>query len=211
MPSHILGLVLLLSCCPPSRTANPPQVDQKLRQELQIMMKVDQDMRTEFIKWMKKKGLTDTVMLKKDDPQIKRFEEVDRKNTARMKKIVDKYGWPGKSLVGTDGANAAWLLVQHADKDPDFQKKCLGLMKQLAKGEVSGQHVAYLTDRVLVGEKKKQVYGTQCEIIKGAVKFRPIEDEANVDKRRAELGLPPLGEYTKQIEQAYLPRAKPNK
>ena len=32
-------------------------------------------------------------------------------NTARMKTIVAERGWPGRSLVGEDGAQAAWLLV----------------------------------------------------------------------------------------------------
>ena len=210
MPPKIISLALLFTAWPLSGIADSPR-DEKLRQELLKMMKTDQDMRAEFLAWMKKRGLTDMVMLKKDDPQIKKFDEVDRKNTARLKEIVDRYGWPAKSLVGDDGARAAWLLVQHADKDPEFQKKCLALMKQLPKGEVSGQHLAYLTDRVLVGEKKKQVYGTQCEIIKGEVKFRPIENEANVDKRRAEVGLPSLAEYKTQIERAYLAQPKPKK
>src|SRR5437868_14544604 len=115
MSAKMLSLVLLLAACP-TGIADSPR-DEKLRQELLRMMRVDQDMRAEFIAWMKKRGLTDTVMLKKDDPQIKKFDEVDRKNTARLKEIVDRHGWPGKTLVGDDGARAAWLLVQHADKD----------------------------------------------------------------------------------------------
>jgi hypothetical protein len=59
------------------------------------------------------------------------------KNTARLKEVVAKHGWPGKSLVGEDGAFAAWLLVQHADADAAFQKQRLELMKPLLeKGEV---------------------------------------------------------------------------
>lgn len=32
-------------------------------------------------------------------------------------------GRPGKSLMGDDGANAAWPLVQHAGSDPVFQRQ----------------------------------------------------------------------------------------
>src|SRR4029077_6849019 len=159
MLSTFVAFTIVFSSSANDARAAPPALNEDLRKELLQMMKVDQDMRTEFIAWTKRAGLTASDALKKSKaPELKKFEEVDRKNTARMKEIVDRHGWPGKSLAGKDGANAAWLLVQHADKDPEFQKKCLGLMKQLGKGEVSGQHLAYLTDRVLVGEKKKQVY-----------------------------------------------------
>jgi len=36
----------------------------------------------------------------------------------------------------------------------------------------------------------------------------PIEDEANVDKRRAEVGLSPLAEYREGLKQMYYPRSK---
>ena len=137
---------------------------------------------------------------------MEKLAEIDRKNTQRMKEIVAKHGWPGKRLVGADGAHAAWLLVQHADHDRAFQKQCLGLMKDLvARGDVTGADLAYLTDRVLVGEQKKQLYGTQCTMVKGEVVFQPIEDEAEVDKRRAEIGLSPLAEYKRLVEKMYRP------
>ncbi|HKO86707.1 MAG TPA: DUF6624 domain-containing protein [Actinomycetota bacterium] len=47
---------------------------------------------------------------------------VDAANTPRMQAIVQARGWPGRTLVGDDGAQAAWLLVQHADHDPAFQR-----------------------------------------------------------------------------------------
>ncbi len=38
----------------------------------------------------------------------------------RMREIVARVGWPGRRMVGDDGASAAWLLVQHSDTDPGF-------------------------------------------------------------------------------------------
>src|SRR5262249_61914415 len=102
---------------------------------------------------------------------------------------------PGKGLGGPAGPNAAWLLVQHADRDLSFQKRCLGLLKTAAqKGEATGEQLAYLTDRVRVGEKKPQVYGTQLRWVDGKLRPQPIEDEANVDKRRKAVGLSPLAD-----------------
>jgi hypothetical protein len=48
---------------------------------------------------------------------------------------------------------AAWLLVQHADHDPAFQRVCLELLGGAVRaGEADVRHHAYLTDRVLLAE-----------------------------------------------------------
>jgi hypothetical protein len=125
--------------------------------------------------------------------------QIDHHNTQKMKRIIAQYGWPGESLVGPVGAQAAWLLVQHADHDREFQKQCHGLLELAVKnGEAQAGHLAYLTDRICVGDGVPQVYGTQLEY--------PIADPEHVDERRAEACLPPLEEYlasTKQITKSF--------
>ncbi|WP_375767384.1 hypothetical protein NR798_37765 [Archangium gephyra] len=136
----------------------------------------------------------------KDTAANERMKAIDIKNTARMKEIVAQVGWPTKTLVGQKGAQAAWLLVQHADLDVAFQRQCLPLLeKSVAAGEGSPQDLAYLTDRVLVAEGKPQRYGTQFHTVEGQLVLRPIEDEANVDARRAAVGLGTLAEYKEQM------------
>ncbi len=179
-----------------------------LRRELLAMVNEDQQVRVAMLKALGEKGIaledgkaiTDPALLKIVLEQIGKMAAVDQKNRARLKEVVDKHGWPGKSLVGKDGAHAAWLLVQHADGDLAFQKRHLELMKAAPKGDVEAENIAYLTDRVLVAEKKKQIYGTQIQAQGGAFKPYPIEDEASVDKRRGEVGLPPLAEYLKTAQ-----------
>jgi hypothetical protein len=62
-----------------------------------------------------------------------------------------------------------------------------------------------LSDRVLNAEGKKQLYGTMIFVKPdGTFAPNPIEDEANVDKRRAELGLQPLAEYIRRSNKAIL-------
>lgn len=171
--------------------------DTPLRAELRAMVRVDQDARNAWLADQKNVKLA------------KRMEDIDVKNTARMTQIVEKYGWPGKNLVGDDGAHDAWLLVQHADRDKPFQKRCLALMEPLVKrGEVSGSDFAYLTDRVLVGEGKLQIYGSQFHTnAQGEMVPQPIADAANVDARRKDVGLTPLAEYAKVLRQMYQPGA----
>lgn len=116
---------------------------------------------------------------------------IDRNNTARMKEIVQQIGWPCASKVGKDGALAAWLLVQHVEQDIPFQIECLALMKvyYLNSNEVQREHIALLEDRILVNSGQRQRYGTQFDGSKKNLVPRPIEDEQNVDLRRAEMGL----------------------
>lgn len=127
------------------------------------------------------------------------IKRVDTENTKRLGEIVDQHGWPTYALVGRDGAQAAWLLVQHTDLSPTFQRKCLELMDKVPRDRLSRRDVASLTDRVLLAEGKKQVYGTQVSLRRGKCVPSPLEDEANVDRRRREVGLSPLVEYLKSI------------
>ena len=53
-----------------------------------------------------------------------------------------------------------------------------------------------------------KVYGTQFTLVNGQCKPRPLEDEANVDTRRKEVGLPPLAEYFQQAERLYVRGSK---
>lgn len=127
-----------------------------------------------------------------------RVEAIDLRSTARMKEIVEAHGWPGQSLVGKDGANAAWCLVQHADRDVEFQKQCLPLIDRAVEaGEAEGAHYAYLYDRIAVNESRPQRYGTQYG---RDARPQPIEDEANVDARRSAVGLEPLADYDKTMQ-----------
>ena len=135
-------------------------------------------------------------MAKNDQAMRKRWEagdysgkNFDQEHTDRMKEIVERIGWPTISKVGRDASHSAWLLVQHADHDIDFQKRCLGLAKSCLQTEVRSDDVAYLEDRVRVNQGLEQLYGTQFHEVAGKHVPLPIEDEARVDVRRAEMGL----------------------
>jgi hypothetical protein len=59
-----------------------------------------------------------------------------QKNSARMREILEQYGWPGKDLVGEDGCEAAWKIVQHAILAPEFQRRGLASLRSaVAAGE----------------------------------------------------------------------------
>jgi hypothetical protein len=125
---------------------------------------------------------------------------VDAADTARMKVIVAEHGWPTRSMVGADGEDAAWLLVQHADADAVFQRGCLVLLSAAVRdGEARPSHIAYLTDRVAVADHKPQTYGTQFV---GREPY-PIADAEHVDERRGAVGLSSMADYRKAMDAAY--------
>lgn len=130
-------------------------------------------------------------------------DELDAKNTARMKEIVTEIGWPTVSKVGKQIAHDAWLLVQHSDHDVDFQEQCLQLMKEAPAGEIDVIDIAYLTDRVCFNRGRGQLYGTQFIQEGGKHIPRTIEDEVNVDARRAEVGMGPLSEQIQHMYNKY--------
>lgn len=184
-----------------------------LRQELLSRVKKDQEVRGRLIEWMCTQGQVDTQHLKESDLSvIKEMRDIDAANRVWLKKVVEDSGWPTTSLVGKDGANAAWLLLQHADDDPPWQADCLELMKQAPAGEVDAKNVAMLTDRVMVKQTGKQLYGTQVNIVDGRCEVIPLTQPERVDQLRKQVGFPPLAEYLKFVEQMYLkgPAEAPN-
>lgn len=115
------------------------------------------------------------------------MRDMHNKHAKALADIADQHGWPGRTLVGEDGAAAAWMIAQHAIGLPNFLRACLELIQEaVAKGEAPRWQEALLTDRIRWLEGKPQVYGTQFDWdAKGELNPLPIEDEANVDARRA--------------------------
>jgi hypothetical protein len=130
----------------------------------------------------------------------KTIHEKDSVNLKIVTDIIDKNGWLGQEEIGGEGADALFLVIQHADLNT--QKKYLPIMREaVTNGKAVPQYLAMLEDRVLISQGKKQIYGSQVETDKNTQKliFFPIEDESNVNKRRTSVGLPPIEEYAKMM------------
>lgn len=166
----------------------------ELRQELLEMMVEDQAVGT---------GIAPPGDDRTANELFAALDSVDAANAVRMEEILEEYGWPRWSLVEEDGAEAAWVLVQHADMNLELQKRGLSLLEAaVAANDASPSDLAYLIDRVRVAEAKPQVYGTQVSVGEdGTVTPRtPIEAEDEVDTRRAAVGLGPLEKYYAEFE-----------
>lgn len=137
--------------------------------------------------------------LKLGSPESKTLWEEQRKNDdeniRKLEEIIEKHGWPKRSEVGPKAASAAFLIVQHSDLE--YQKKYLPFLKKaVAANEAEGRSLALLEDRILMKEGKNQIYGSQLRSDgNGPLRLWPIEDELDVDKRRASVGMEPLADY----------------
>lgn len=171
----------------------PSHIDQNLRNELLEMQNLDQKARVNLIN-----------CTNGSETSWKAIHDIDSKNGLRLKEIINRYGWPGISLVGLDGSSAAWSLIQHQDQDLNFQKHSLVLLNKAVKEyEASPSSLAYLTDRVNMNENQPQIYGTQWIQRDGKYLLYSVEDAERLNERRSEMGLSTIEEYKNQIQQAY--------
>ena len=131
----------------------------------------------------------------------------DERHAARLWEILDDYEcWPGRRLVGDDGAEAAWRVAQHALFDPGLQRRCLEMLElAVDAGDAPATHYAFLVDRVCMADGRDQVYGSQFVTSEDGATVVPfaIADPAGVDDRRRRVGLPPLAEQTRAMRARY--------
>jgi len=173
-----------------------------IAKKLQHMVDIDQHMRKCSMSLPHERQYTEAEQKYFWSQFMTRFRDLDRQNTADLKSLLKTHSWFTISQFGKKCDSNAWLLVQHADQDPEFQKEILAKLEKLyPTGETRPQNYAYLFDRVALSssdpsKRQPQRYGTQGHCVApGKWEPFPIEDEANVDTRRAEVGLPPLVEY----------------
>ena len=123
--------------------------------------------------------------------------EIDGDNTAWLKADIAANGWFLISTHGEMASSDAWLMTQHADRDPAFQRQVLALLEPLVtQKETSAANYAYLYDRVAVGSNRPQRYGTQGRCTARNV-WEPneLEDPDRVEALRAEVEIGSLVEY----------------
>ena len=164
---------------------------QPLRRQLLDMARLDRSVRAELV-------ASGTLFNVGYEPRMAR---VHQSNAQRLRRIIEAIGWPGSDLVGSDGAEAAWLILQHAISEPDLVRRALPLLVTAARGgKADPAHAAMLEDRIRFFEGRPQRYGTQLDWdADGNLSPAEVEDPQRIAERRAAVGLPPLEE---QIEDA---------
>jgi len=182
-------LFCLVSCVETStQEVEHPISYPALIEELAEMAKVDQEVQMNFLQRLN--DVPEEILAQKRD-------SVFQANGERCKEIFRSVGFPGIDSVGEEGAQNFWLLVQHSDYDPSFQKKVLEAMKkQVDRKNASSEDYAYLYDRVRVNAGEKQWYGTQLMHAENMWAIpKPLGDSLSVNERRKAIGLESIEAY----------------
>lgn len=189
------AVVFLLLVAPGCRRADEqpsPAVLAEARRELEARGRADQKVRESF-------GVGGQL----DTAQLHAMMRTDSANTNWLKSHVARWGWPTRAQVGPEAVNSAFLIAQHAVHDTGFMRAMLPHIREShQRGELDGNAIAMLIDRLEVKAGRPQVYGTQLSMQNGRVVLDPIGDSANVDERRRSMGMMPLKEYLRRIDSA---------
>ncbi|MCB0572851.1 MAG: hypothetical protein KDC66_23945 [Phaeodactylibacter sp.] len=121
---------------------------------------------------------------------------INDKNEERLEEIINEQGWPKESDVKGNAAQAAFLIIQHANLEK--QKQYIGMLKSACEqGEASWPSYALMYDRIEMREGRPQFYGSQVRFNAGSGQYEPHEilEPEYVNKRRREVGLGPIQDY----------------
>jgi len=140
------------------------------------------------------------------DP-VRHVLDVVRDNTGWLRVLVAERGWPGRSLVGQDGIDAAWLILQHTGSGvptigtPEnlaFQATCVPLLRDAVRnGEADPWHLAHIVDNLHARAAEPAEYAVlnTAYVHHGdTVVLRPDLDPSTIDESRRQIGLHPIAE-----------------
>ena len=119
------------------------------------------------------------------------IQDHDLADQKALKAMMPAKGWFSGEAYSKKASLAAFLIVQHAGKDPELMRQTLAKLEPLAKtSAVYGGQYALMYDRVaLEFDHKPQRFGSQVECRQGAWRPRDLEDPEHVDQRRKAVGL----------------------
>ena len=160
-------------------------INEDLRRELLSMRAEDLTVREELIQAGELEG----------HHYVPRMEAVHVRNANRLRELIAKQGWPSEDVAGEDGAEAAWLIVQHAIGEPKFQRESLKCLQTCAlEGRAPLWQAAYLEDRIAMLEGRPQCYGTQWldDPVDGRNRPWTLAEPDQVNAFRQAVGLDPL-------------------
>ena len=121
-----MKLLLLLSlalAALPTLAQRP--LDRRLQHELDSIRGQDQRYRKLMARFRKGKADSLATALGVPKAQVSAYvmaamHRTDSTNLRRVEEIIWRYGYPGQSLVGSPTNEAAWAVLQHSDKIPQY-------------------------------------------------------------------------------------------
>lgn len=176
------------------------QINIELKSTLDSIMYKDQELRKLFTNTTqeKKDNILENFGYSREEFEQQGWQivaEQDSIHLRKVSKIISKYGYPGKTLVGTPTNKAAWYVIQHSNQ---IEKYFPVIEKAGKEGEIPMTHVATMEDRMLMYKGLEQKYGTQLKsgVIKdpktGERKWQfyiwPIKSHEKINELRKNFG-----------------------
>ncbi|WP_259071281.1 DUF6624 domain-containing protein [Mucilaginibacter sp. X4EP1] len=188
---------LLIIGCLAGLSANAQNtINLKLQQKLDSIMVLDQKYREDLVLLMSP-GNEDYLSEKYHVSQSllnqtlwKRQHTIDSANINYIAAVIKKYGYPGKSLVGSPANEGAYYVIQHSSKISTYIQT---IEKAAKENELPFHLYAMMEDRFLMDNNKEQIYGSQAMYVtlkNGTSKYIiwPIKDPLHVNELRKKAG-----------------------
>lgn len=185
-----LFFLAIPDCYAQKQSTDSLEIYQAVKRQLLTIYKDDQQGRQLLDSVSHKYGAKSNQV----DSLWKAIHAADQVSLEKIKVLLSQYGWVGEDKVGVQASMAQFLVIQHSDIAT--QRQFLPIMRQAAKAKKADAGLlAMLEDRVALGERKLQIYGSQISLDPNGAYVMPLIDPDNVDKRRAEVGLGSLADY----------------
>lgn len=204
----VIIIITFISCGDSKKLdSENAKMDVELKNQLELILLRDQGIR-EILKGSLSSEKKDELLKKigYDRKYLignKKFEvlqEIDSTNLYLVERIIAKYGYPSKSLVGEPANEAIYYVIQHSDKIDKY----LPLIRKAAENnDISKKLLAMMEDRNLMYKGVEQIYGSQ---IKGKINSQgnwntflwPLKNSDSVNSWRKKVGFEQsLEEYIK--------------
>lgn len=207
-------LPLIIASCGVNKKDNPQplqsEINLELTQELQNVLLKDQGIRAlldnNLTADKKAQLLSDMKISDKEvegNKKYKLLREIDSINLVTVEKIIQKYGYPSKYIIGETANQAIFYVIQHSKKTDEY----LPLIRKAAQnGVLTTVSLALMEDRNLMYKGLEQIYGTQ---IKGQANKKgdwiyflwPIKNAGSINARRKKAGFKQtIEEYAKEMD-----------
>ena len=198
--SSLLSIVclLLVVACGETKQANSTVIEPKKNKDLRAVLDTIWDTEQTPIR------LRDSAIDKfgADSEQAQKYQatyvENHIINERKVREILDNGSWPELDAIGEQGNLTICNVIQHADNDIRIQY--LPMMRQAVKDKkLAPRFLVRAEDRIATERGDLQIYGGQMKYYPETKSFNlwPVYDPANIDKRRAEIGLEPIAEFLK--------------
>lgn len=168
------------------------KIDKSLVKEINDIYNTDQ---TERLKLKEIESLrsVDSVLLATKRAHLYKNDSL---HLLKVDKLISEKGWLGPDIIGNQGNTTLFLVIQHSNLSTQIRYLPI-LKKAVEEGKASATDLAYLVDRVLVAQGKKQIYGTQVKRDTNSNYYivPPIENPENVNIKREQVGLGAIKNY----------------